>query len=281
MVSQFSQELDKYFKSAGFSKKTTANYISDINQFINWYKTNFPKDRNLANISSQMIESYKTLLLQGNVPKSTINRRLSALRQFSNFLTLKSKIKKDFMKAVSNVSLINSADSFPTKKLNNIYAYLIIVIIAFLIFGVWQQSKFEALNKDIAYTISANPKTLSVPFKVSNDNLKVTVDEAPTQPNDLKSQDIAAKDLALNLPSANQNNIISNSPIAGQSAIIVGKTEQKIDNSNVSKSSLIFVTPISNPQGQILYIREQNSGYFVVGIDKRIDHPILFNWWVR
>lgn len=74
-----------YLESAGVSKKTRVNYLSDLSNFLSWAKS--PSTTSLAaSFTSDFLAEYRNYLTQADVPVGTINRRLSALRHFGRFL---------------------------------------------------------------------------------------------------------------------------------------------------------------------------------------------------
>ena len=87
--------------------------------------------------------------------------------------------------------------------------------------------------------------------------------------------------------SANPAEITTNAT-AGKAILLAQETEMTIYNQNITKDSLIYITPISNPNNQVLYIKNKKApstssgqvGYFKVAIDNPITYDIKFNWWI-
>ncbi|OGG09751.1 hypothetical protein A2154_05335 [Candidatus Gottesmanbacteria bacterium RBG_16_43_7] len=96
------------------SKKTAANYKSDIKNFFAWYifsvtnnkagYANLSLAENLLNvISTAHITGYITNLLESATPATTINRRLSALRLFFKYAIQNQICTHDPTESISNL----------------------------------------------------------------------------------------------------------------------------------------------------------------------------------
>ena len=84
---------------------------------------------------------------------------------------------------------------------------------------------------------------------------------------------------------------ISNTPIASASAslqpsigsatIPAGQTEVPVFTAQASDTAKIFLTPRASTGKQSLYVKEVVAGTgFAVGIDKRVNNDINFDWWI-
>lgn len=93
------------------SGKTLRNYRADLSHFSGWAILHLRSqgaaiedfDSLVPHFSSQLIAGYKGYHLENRIPESTINRRLSTLRNFSRFLLLQGMISEDPTKIVSNI----------------------------------------------------------------------------------------------------------------------------------------------------------------------------------
>lgn len=122
--------LDKTFKiyltSQGASPTTIKNYLSDFNHFWGWLILTLkaglvPFDKKdpqtiIKQISPQLIERYKSFLLSNGNPVSTINRRLSTLRQFGQFCLSQTWIKTNPAKKVKNVAVSEQRPTIREKE---------------------------------------------------------------------------------------------------------------------------------------------------------------------
>ncbi|KUK78969.1 MAG: hypothetical protein XD95_0684, partial [Microgenomates bacterium 39_7] len=133
---------------------------------------------------------------------------------------------------------------------------------------------------------------------------------------------VRADSLAISKPENNQENIviaasenfdqiniwapgITSNASAGQAALPVGQTDLIIYNDRLTNESMVYLTPTSDTQNQVLYVKakvaqndaekesqknaEIDSGsefgmtsqnYFVVGINQPINEEVKFNWWI-
>lgn len=98
-------------ESLRVSGKTLRDYRADLSHFSGWailylksqgvIIENF--DSVVPYFSSQLIAGYKGYHLENGIPESTINRRLSTLRNLARFLILAGLIQNDPTRIVSNL----------------------------------------------------------------------------------------------------------------------------------------------------------------------------------
>ena len=123
----YDQIIDTFLndlKLSGLSQNSIKFYKSDISSFTLWLKLKVRKTGILADdfkdllpfLKSSFGESYKNDLISKNIPTVTINRKLSVLRRFSDFLYSKEFLSFDFAKNLQNISITTS------KKAVNFYA---------------------------------------------------------------------------------------------------------------------------------------------------------------
>ena len=79
---------------------------------------------------------------------------------------------------------------------------------------------------------------------------------------------------------ASASGIIKSNATAGTATIPAGLTELTIENSKIEDSSLIYVTPTSSTENNVLYVKNKEAGQFVVGFTNPIDVDVAFNWWI-
>lgn len=75
------------------SKITIKNYLSDIRKFINWFEVQSHTDFNPEKITPETINVYKQYLSRHETPLSSVERYLSSLRGFFNFITNENLIR--------------------------------------------------------------------------------------------------------------------------------------------------------------------------------------------
>jgi hypothetical protein len=76
------------------------------------------------------------------------------------------------------------------------------------------------------------------------------------------------------------NGIITTNSTVGQAIIPAGTSEITIKNPKVTDYTLIYVTPTSSTQNNVLYVKSKQTGQFVVGFTNPIDTDTNFNWWI-
>jgi site-specific recombinase XerD len=98
---KLAQLFKKYLTNKKLSKVTVKNYISDLHHFFEWSAKN-----DLKNTSRQTFSLYKKHLLVTHTPSKTINRYLSTLRSYGEFLQAK------------GITLINPAEELKNPATN-------------------------------------------------------------------------------------------------------------------------------------------------------------------
>ena len=97
----------------GKSLVSIKNYKSDINHFLAWA---ILKLKSLGSYADNVIEltpfinrdffnEYKSYMVENNIKVKTINRRLSSLRNLSNFLYSSQALDRDYMQGIQNVGI--------------------------------------------------------------------------------------------------------------------------------------------------------------------------------
>ena len=76
-------------------------------------------------------------------------------------------------------------------------------------------------------------------------------------------------------------NEVQTNATAGKAVLKAGLTELTIHSSAITDQTLIYVTPISNTQNKVLFVKAKKAGdYFTVAIDTAINSDIEFNYWL-
>jgi hypothetical protein len=58
-------------------------------------------------------------------------------------------------------------------------------------------------------------------------------------------------------------------------------TSITIANTRVTADSLIYITPVSSTDNQVLYVLDKLPGAsFTVALDSPLSQPAEFNWWI-
>ncbi|HUW21041.1 MAG TPA: hypothetical protein VMW41_00040, partial [Candidatus Bathyarchaeia archaeon] len=151
------------------------------------------------------------------------------------------------------------------------------------------QSLFAKLLKplpgeDLAVQLSSETSTsgiLNTKYKILN-----------TEGSEVASIDASGSAVfrKLNIATANEATIsseiidqVNTNATAGKAILPALKTQIIIPNQNITKQSLIYITPTSDTDNKVLYIRNKKDGkdgYFTVSLDKAVLFDIEFNWWI-
>ena len=76
------------------------------------------------------------------------------------------------------------------------------------------------------------------------------------------------------------NGTITTNSTVGQAVIPAGVSEITIKNPKVTDYTLVYVTPTSSTQNNVLYVKSKSAGQFVVGFTTAINTDVNFNWWI-
>jgi hypothetical protein len=91
---------------------------------------------------------------------------------------------------------------------------------------------------------------------------------------------IIASDTANSNQSPATSNTIENNATAGHSTLPANTPNITIKNDKVNDNSLIYLSPSSPTDNNVLYVKEKGDGYFSVGFIDSIDKEVDFDWWV-
>ncbi len=89
--------------------------------------------------------------------------------------------------------------------------------------------------------------------------------------------------------SATGSGTLNSSQSAGRARLTAGQTEIIIKSEQIHSNTLIYVTPLSSSNNQVLYVKAQTpedpgtatkEGEFRVGVDTQIATDLEFNWWI-
>jgi len=115
MPTNILSKFEGYLKEeACISKNTLRFYRSDLYHFSGWLILTLRKmgiyiesfDEAIPYIKAHLITQYKEFMVKNNAPKTTINRKLSSLRNLSRFLVAANILDFDFMQTITNVPSI-------------------------------------------------------------------------------------------------------------------------------------------------------------------------------
>ncbi len=80
--------------------------------------------------------------------------------------------------------------------------------------------------------------------------------------------------------SASVDGVITTNSTVGSVTIPAGVVEITIKNPKVTDYSFVYVTPTSDTENNVLYVKSKQNGQFVVGFNNPINTETNFNWWI-
>lgn len=98
--------------------------------------------------------------------------------------------------------------------------------------------------------------------------------------NNLSTQGLTIAGAQNATASAIVDGAITTNATAGKAMIPAGISEIAINNPNISDYTLIYVTPTSSTENNVLYVKSKETGKFTVGFTNPIDVDVSFNWWI-
>jgi len=102
---------------------------------------------------------------------------------------------------------------------------------------------------------------------------------------DLEAGVINTPEFVIAAPDATQagtivNGVITTNSTIGKAVIPAGTSEITIQNPKVTDYTLVYVTPTSSTQNNVLYVKSKQAGQFIVGFSDAINVDANFNWWI-
>jgi hypothetical protein len=76
------------------------------------------------------------------------------------------------------------------------------------------------------------------------------------------------------------NGEITTNSTVGKAIVPAGVSEITIKNSKITDYTLVYVTPTSSTNNNVLYVKSKEAGKFVVGFTNPIAIDAEFNWWI-
>ncbi len=90
---------------------------------------------------------------------------------------------------------------------------------------------------------------------------------------------IIAQDNNLNQTAGSSAQIISNAS-AGLATLPAGSTELIVQSNQLHSNSMVYLTPNSSTQNQVVYVKSKDDKSFTIGIDTPLPTSIPINWWI-
>ena len=79
------EAFQQHLAGQGKHQNTIRSYANDLKQFMLWSKNSFGEAFDLGDLSRSDIQDYRTFLLTRNSSPASVNRKITALRQFFEY----------------------------------------------------------------------------------------------------------------------------------------------------------------------------------------------------
>lgn len=100
-------QFKKFLIAENISPISLKNYLSDLRYFIGWMNSISPKPES---IDKNLVLEYRKYLFMNQLPRKTINRRLSTLRKLCSFCISQGWMKENPAKKIANINDESSND---------------------------------------------------------------------------------------------------------------------------------------------------------------------------
>ncbi len=98
--------------------------------------------------------------------------------------------------------------------------------------------------------------------------------------NSVSTENLIIAGSAIATNSGALNGVITTNSNIGSASIPAGVSDITIKNPKVTDYSLVYVTPTSDSENKVLYVKSKKEGEFVVGFTDPISKETNFNWWI-
>jgi site-specific recombinase XerD len=120
MAGQQHTEMQKAFEdhlaSNGKHQNTIRSYANDLRQFSQWCRNTFGEEFDLGELTRSDIQDYRTFLLTRNSSPASVNRKITALRQFFEFCVRQDAMKRNPAAEITGMSAEPRAPVVLTRK---------------------------------------------------------------------------------------------------------------------------------------------------------------------
>lgn len=266
--------VDSYLDSLKLSKKTKENYRSDTNHFFLWLELRTQSIK-IESFNNYLITQYLAYLEQSNTPAKTINRRLTTLRHISKCLANLGVIDSGAIIVPNNRNKTNKK-RYPKIIFPSIYIVYALIFFVLSYNFITNSAPIEnSTSKDLrssqrflSNSVSTNwiPVEVTTPRNESSD-FQVTLTSSDEPPVYDTTNTVFVKSNSAPTPFLQNNALLPK-----------GHTEVTISDKSVTPQSSILITPTSSTYNQVLYINNQDDGYFTVKIEEEQNIDIKFNW---
>jgi site-specific recombinase XerD len=97
-------------------QNTIRSYANDLRQFAQWCKSTFGDDFTLSELTRSDVQDFRAFLLTRNSSPASVNRKITALRQFFEFCVRNDVMKQNAAADISGINAEPRAPSVLTRK---------------------------------------------------------------------------------------------------------------------------------------------------------------------
>ncbi len=116
MVTSHRDQFRKHLEQQGKLRNTIRSYMNDITQFSSWCRETFGEEPALSSITPTDIKDFRTFLLTRKTAAASVNRKLTALRQYFGYFHGLGLISTNPVDAVSGVHASVQTPAFLTRR---------------------------------------------------------------------------------------------------------------------------------------------------------------------
>lgn len=110
-VIEIQQAFEVHLEQQGKHQNTIRSYANDLRQFAQWCKNTFGEDFTLAELTRSDVQDFRAFLLTRNSSPASVNRKITALRQFFDFCVQNGVMMQN---AAADISGINAEPRAPS-----------------------------------------------------------------------------------------------------------------------------------------------------------------------
>ncbi len=115
-ITDIHQAFEAYLAAQGKHLNTIRSYANDLRQFAQWCGNTFDEDFSLAELTRSDVQDFRTFLLTRNASPASVNRKITALRQFFDYCTQKNVMTHNPAADISGISAEPRPPSVLTRK---------------------------------------------------------------------------------------------------------------------------------------------------------------------
>lgn len=115
-ITEIHQAFEAYLASQGKHLNTIRSYANDLRQFAQWCGNTFGEEFSLAELTRSDVQDFRAFLLTRNASPASVNRKITALRQFFDYCAQKKVMAGNPAADISGINAEPRAPSVLTRK---------------------------------------------------------------------------------------------------------------------------------------------------------------------